>query len=248
MRVNFWNSVPMKAERRGLLARAVAAAGALVLVAFTMATTGTARASSKAPADYIVASLPIVDVAPGGISTVFTYLKGELCLPPPPSPIGTETCDRLPMLLLSPIAVSGTTVWTDSSSPYFNDIVSEITNGLPRQIMWEVTEPGGSFRVFSAASERSFLDGQVGPTGVDLAGYTIDRIGFRVDEVTLDSPGRDPNGDGIWTDFALRGAFVFEGRIASREACMRGGWQSLHGPGGISFTNLGRCIGLVNTG
>ena len=249
MRVNFWKSGPTKAARRGLLACAVAGASALALAAFTTATTGTARAASHAPADYVVASFP-VELAPGGgIRAVFTYMEAELCLPPPPSPeFGYEDCAYLPNLLISPLAVNGTTIWTDGSTPYFDNIVSEITNGVSGQIEAEVTIPSLLFGLIYARTEPQFFGGQVGPGGVDLAGYTIDRIGFRVDEITIDSPGRDPNGDGIWTDFSIRGAFLFEGTIASSEACMRGGWQSLRGPGGSSFMSQGQCIQFVKTG
>lgn len=36
--------------------------------------------------------------------------------------------------------------------------------------------------------------------GPDLKGFDLQAIGFRVDYLDLDSPGRDPNGDGIWVD------------------------------------------------
>jgi len=38
--------------------------------------------------------------------------------------------------------------------------------------------------------------------GPDLAGYVVHAIGFRLDSLVLNSPGRDPNGDGIWTDWS----------------------------------------------
>jgi hypothetical protein len=246
MRVNVWKSGPIIAARRGVLACAVAGASALAPGAFTTATTGTARASSNAPADYVVASFP-VDEGTGGTAAVFPYMQAELCLPPPPAPIGFEPCDFLPNLLISPLVATGT-IWTDGSDPYFNNIVSEITNGVSGLIEAEDRASTGVFRSVYGRSEPQFFDDQVGPSGVDLAGYTIDRIGFRVDAITIDSPGSDPNGDGIWTDFSLRGAFVFEGRIASVGACKNGGWRSLHGPGGSSFKNEGQCIRLVNTG
>ena len=176
-------------------------------------------------------------------------MEAELCLPPPPSPeFGYEDCDFLPNLLISPLAASGTTIWTDSGTPYFDNIVSEITNGVSGHIEAEVRASTGSFALIYGRTEPQFFGDQVGPSGVDLAGYRIDRIGFRVDEITIDSPGRDPNGDGIWTDFSIKGAFLFKGTIASSEACTNGGWQSLHGPGGRSFMNERQCIQFVNRG
>jgi hypothetical protein len=247
MRVNFWKSGPITAARRGVLACAVASASALALAAFTTATTGTARASSNVPADYVVASFPVAEGSQG-IASLFTYMEAELCLPPPPSEIGLEFCDSLPNLLISPLVANGTTTWTDGSNPYFDNIVSEITNGVSGPLEAEVRASNGAFGSSYTATELDLFGDQVGPSGVDLAGYRIDRIGFRVDEITIDSPGSDPNGDGIWTDFSLRGAFVFEGTIASRKACKNGGWRSLHGPGGSSFKNQGECIDFVDTG
>jgi hypothetical protein len=171
-------------------------------------------------------------------------MQALLCLPPPPAPIGFEPCDFLPNLLISPLVATGT-IWTDGSDPYFDNIVSEITNGVSGLIEVEDRASTGIERSIYGASEPQFFGDQVGPTGVDLAGYTIDRIGFRVDAITIDSPGSDPNGDGIWTDFSLRGAFVFEGRIASADACKNLGWQTLHGPGGRRFMSQGQCIRFV---
>jgi hypothetical protein len=247
MQVNFWKSGPINAAHRGLLACAVAGASALALAAFTTATTGTARASSNAPADYVVASFP-VDEGRGGTQAVFTQLEAKVCLPPPPSPIGFRDCNHLPSLVISPLGVSGTVTWTDGSSPYFENIVSAITDGVPGYIEAADTDPVGFVQSIHAASEPQFFGAQVGPSGVDLAGYAIHRIGFRVDSISIESPGTDPNGDGNWTDFSLSGAFLFEGTIANSEACRNGGWQRLHGPGGSSFMTQGQCIHFVNTG
>jgi hypothetical protein len=48
-------------------------------------------------------------------------------------------------------------------------------------------------------------------TGPDLAGYTIDSIEFRIDSVLIASPGSNPNGTGIWTDYDLGGRVVILG-------------------------------------
>jgi hypothetical protein len=208
-----------------------------------VAPTGTATASPPQPSNYVVASIPVDEGA--GFPVLFTHLDGRLCLPPLPPLIGL--CSDLPSLLFSPIASSGT-IWTDASSPNFGLIVNELTNGTLGGFGWEITHPGCCGGLANNDGEAVLLGDQVGPSGVDLAGYTVERIGFRVDSVTFDSPGEDGNGDGIWTDFRLRGAFVFEGRIASMQACMAGGWQHLHGPEGSSFSNQGQCIRLVAAG
>jgi hypothetical protein len=223
------------------------ALAAVVAFGVLMATAaGTARAANP-PADYIVASLP-VDEGRGGTQAVFTHLEAKVCLPAPPSPIGFRDCNHLPSLVISPLAVSGTVIWTDSSTPYFDNIVNAITDGVSGYIEAAETDPIGFVQFIHAGSEPQFFGAQVGPSGVDLAGYAIHRIGFRVDSISIESPGTNPNGDGIWTDFSLSGAFVFEGTIASSAACRNGGWQRLHGPGGSSFMNQGQCIQFVNAG
>ena len=169
MQVNFWKSGPINAAHRGLVACAVAGASALALAAFTTATTGTARASSNAPADYVVASFP-VDLGRGGIQAVFTHLEAKVCLPPPPSEFGFQDCNHLPSLVISPLTVGGTVVWTDGSTPYFDNIVSAITNGVSGYIEAAETDPIGFVQFIDAGSEPQFFGAQVGPSGVDLAG------------------------------------------------------------------------------
>jgi hypothetical protein len=234
----------MKVRSRNVCASiAVAAVGALGLLGLLSATASTARASVKPPPDYVVASISFE--ANFGVPVVFTSVDGALCLPP-----ALESCFvGVPLLVFSSLTTSGTTIWTDPSRPNFDAIVGELTDGDSGLMSWALIAPMGvAGASIVAQSERDLFDDQVGPSGVDLAGYRIDRIGLRVDSISFDSPGTNPNGDGIWTSFAFEGAFLFEGRIASKEACKGGGWQSLHGPGGRRFENQGQCIQLVNTG
>jgi hypothetical protein len=137
----------------------------------------------------------------------------------------------------------GTTVWADASTPNFDLVAQRLTNGVLGDVGLEVSVAGGGGG--PGGSEPAILGDQVGPNGVDLAGYTINRIGFRLDALTFDSPGEDANGDGIWTDYAIQGAFLFEGTISSRDVCMHDGWQRLRGPSGSPFDNQGACIRLA---
>lgn len=34
----------------------------------------------------------------------------------------------------------------------------------------------------------------------DFKGYTVEALGLRINSLTIESPGADPNGDGVWTD------------------------------------------------
>jgi hypothetical protein len=217
--------------------RASIAVAAVVALGLMSAAAGTARASVKPPADYVVASFSFDTNF--GAPALFTSVDGALCLPP-----ALESCFvAVPLLDFSPLTTSGQTIWTDAASPNFGAIVGELTDGDSGLMSWALTAPMGVAGVsIVGQSELDLFDDQVGPTGVDLAGYRIDRIGLRVDSISFESSG------GTFTTFTFSGAFLFEGRIASKDACKNGGWQSLHGPGGSSFENQGQCIHLVNTG
>jgi hypothetical protein len=223
--------------------RVAASVVTLFGVLATTSALGPASASTRSQSDYTVASFSIDDG--GGAPELFNFVKVGLCLPPL-----TETCfteeEGGPTLIFSPIDASGMTIWTDAATPNFNVIVNGLTDGVTELVGW-TTGPPDVFITGASSFEPDLFGDQVGPSGVDLAGYRIDRIGFRVDSFSLASPGTDPNGDGIWTDWTLNGTFLFEGRIASTDACKNGGWQSLHGPGGSSFENQGQCIRFVNT-
>jgi len=125
----------------------------------------------------------------------------------------------------------GSTVWMDSNSAGWNHTVERLTDGLAGYVVpWALVVPGGGGG--STKAEAAFFGSQAGPNGIDLAGYELTRIGFEVTSVTVDSPGRDPNGDGAWTDIEYSGWFVFEGYSTIRGTCPRGGGNVPHPEGG----------------
>jgi hypothetical protein len=198
--------------------------------------------SRRGPADFVVAEAPLDQR--GGHETILMQFGIWLCALPPDTPV---TCLVAPDHLdFSPItaAGAGSTIWTDSHSRNFDHIVGEITDGNSDVMSVASDILGWAFN----KPEPEFFGAQAGPNGIDLAGYAISRIGFRVDDVSLVSPGGDPNGNGIWTDWRIRGTFLFEGTLASKDVCKNGGWQRLHRPDGTSFRNEGDCIQFFNTG
>jgi hypothetical protein len=200
----------------------------------------------SADLDYIVAEASLTRSL-GEASVNVSRVDDQLCINPS---VDFYVC--LPRWsALSPTDV-GSTVWIDAETPpgtnlsgldgvtSFDDFVGYITNGEPDWIVAGLDTGGASGG--GGESEADFFGVDAGPSGVDLAGYVIDRIGFRVDALSIDSPRSDPNHDGIWTDVSLSGTYLFEGRIAHPGACARGGWESLHAPGGARFQSLVACI------
>jgi hypothetical protein len=49
-------------------------------------------------------------------------------------------------------------------------------------------------------SESEFFASFLPPGAVDFSGHLIDEVTLTLDALTLDTPGSDPNGDGLWTD------------------------------------------------
>jgi hypothetical protein len=170
-------------------------------------------AAGTAPA-YVVAAVPAGTES--GFRGIASSAEVRFCLPVILN-TGPTTCLDLfgPTLFFAPLTASsaGTIIWADASTPAFGHVVAAITDGVNGFISWAwlVGQPplGG----FGTTMPEAVFFG-AGSGGVDLAGYTIERIGLRLDAISFESPGEDPNGDGIWTDSEFQGAFLFEGRIA----------------------------------
>jgi len=200
-------------------------------------------AKSSPVSDYLIAEAPIVSA--GGAPTVSAGLEVSLCVIdlsalgncfPPPA--------MNSIVFIANPAVSGTTIWLQPTDLNFDEVASRFTNGSLDQVQYWTTTVPASGGAGSILIEQGLLDGQVGPSGVDLAGYTIDRIGLRIDSVSLTAPPANPGE----TDWTLSAAILFEGTIASTSSCKKGGWHSLHGPNDRLFGNQGDCIQFVNTG
>ena len=230
---------PTQRDRVGsrLLAVCLAITAALVLVA----TAGASRGSRPAGADYVLAEVSLGNA--GGSAGIDNMLNVVFCIDNDGMNCSTHV-DALTFPAMT-AASAGTTIWADTSRGGFDMVVTELTDAAADNLGYQAATP-----TFLAGPgwflqpEPSFFAGRTGLGGIDLAGYAIHSIGFRVDSVRIASPGEDPNGDGVWTDFGVTGAFVFKGTVASRVACRDGGWQSLRGPD-RPFSNQGECVALV---
>jgi hypothetical protein len=169
-----------------------------------MARGGAAQTTGHLIAERPIAGFPGVD----GTRGVFTQIRFKLC---------GDHCDSVtPGLTWGPFGVEaiGTTVFKDATSPGFDFVVGNFTNGVVDEVSEDnepVTGGGGDH----GEPEPLWLGPDVGPNGIDLQGFRIDRIGLRIDTLTFTSPGRNPNGDGLWTDTTISGAFLFEGACAT---------------------------------
>jgi hypothetical protein len=215
-------------------------------LAVSAAGSESARGSKKQLTEYTLAEVPYHEAAGAGV--IASQLEVWICLRST-----APSCDPDIGVQFAPIGVAdvGGTIWRDASSaPHFNNFVAEMTDGALDDMFFETLAlgDGGGGTNAPGATDAEMFSGQAGLGGVDLLGYAIHRIGLRVEAVSIASPGTDPNGDGIWTDFTADVTFIFEGTIADTGACRKGGWQILHGPGGSSFKNQGQCIRLVAAG
>ena len=221
------------------LATAIAAAlGSAVLAGGAGATT------SAQSTDSVIATGTYF--GSGGLGYIDDHLNASLCFNPS---IDTYTC--VPTFGPLTEAAVGATTWKDATSPAvgpspgeapgssidFRAFVAYLTNGRPDWIL-ETFYLGTASTGGAAISEQSFLGSSVGPNGLDLQGYIIDRIGLRIDALTISTPGSDPNGDGIWTDSAMRATVLFEGRPFNKDDCKDDGWRGY-------FENQGACIKFV---
>ncbi|HZE70861.1 MAG TPA: hypothetical protein VE135_15230 [Pyrinomonadaceae bacterium] len=91
-----------------------------------------------------------------------------------------------------------------SSGAQFETASALLTNGSNEYIVF-FTGPGiiGGGSAGEQRFESQLFFGNSGR--IDFAGFQITSLDFRLDEFVLNTPGRNPNGDGIWTDFTVRG-------------------------------------------
>jgi hypothetical protein len=123
-----------------------------------------------------------------------------------------EGCNTANILDFGPVtnASAGSVLWQNGANAHFGALTGLLTNGVNDPFSWSFSAGGGSG---DYAFESTFFSTQ-GLNGFDLTGYAISWIGFRVDSISLTSPGSDPDHDGIWTDTQVSGAFLFWGNCA----------------------------------
>jgi len=104
----------------------------------------------------------------------------------------------------------GTTFILDSGS-IFDDAVSIITNGVNDSIYTEFAGSG-----IQRTEALFFFDDSSGASGIDLAGATIERFELVINQLSVESPGTDNNGDGIWTTYSGNATFNVVGTLGAQ--------------------------------
>jgi hypothetical protein len=103
---------------------------------------------------------------------------------------------------LTPADVGRTLTATAQSDSDFPGFVGLLRNGVNDIAMF------GGLNPFTGAGqyENGFWKQRPpGNNGIDLRGFSVGRITLTIDSLSINSPGENPNGDGLWTDFAFYG-------------------------------------------
>jgi hypothetical protein len=66
---------------------------------------------------------------------------------------------------------------------------------------------------------------------IDLRGQTVGSVKLVVDQLTIDSPGSDPNHNGLWTDAFFTGSLVFDSEAPAAPPVPEPGMLGLMGVG-----------------
>src|SRR6266581_2193641 len=113
--------------------------------------------------------------------------------------------------VLTPDEVGQVFSLDQSVDPDFNLFTSRLTNGVNDQIT-RISRLSGGGSSGLLASEASFFSTRPpGGNGIDLTGFTIDRIDVKINELSIASPGTDQAHDGIWTDYSIQATLSFIG-------------------------------------
>ncbi len=137
-----------------------------------------------------------------------------------PQPFMPETVLFEDIELRGPFPVTTFDTLSIDDDPDFLIFSEYITNGINDHLYdghWSAT--GLLNLILVGPFESIALDTVVPTFGPDLIGYEIESV---VRDVTIDiqSPGHDPNGDGIWTDIIVTGQYEFYGELIPEPSSM----------------------------
>lgn len=149
----------------------------------------------------------------GGASDIFNEFKVTLAIGPAtvgPGPNASAPATNAPLFggtSVTPADVGRTFTATQDNDPNFNDFAALLTDGrLDRVTLSFGSGSLGISGLFLTKSGRLFGGNP------DLVGNTINSVTLQINSLTLNTPGTNPNGDGIWTDYSFNGTVIVDGQ------------------------------------
>jgi hypothetical protein len=98
------------------------------------------------------------------------------------------------------------TVSSEQADPNFNFTVNLLTNGVNNTLAYGLVSASGVGNI-NGISETQLLAG-LSRSGPDLIGYQIQAFSLQIDSLSIQSPGSNPNNNGIWTDMSGQVSFM----------------------------------------
>lgn len=107
-----------------------------------------------------------------------------------------------------------TYTYTRDGSPSFDAFALRLTNSVDDLLEWRFFCNGSPWDGGVGPESIVLIDRIDGESGADLSGHAITRIEAATDVLSIQVPGSDPNGDGIWTDQHIVIRYSFYAEVA----------------------------------
>lgn len=156
----------------------------------------------------------------GGAAGIVDTVTVGYWLSPTPFPRKSDA-QSLPVFDVPPALVSVRFTSADegsvfvvnaASNPDFAAAVAFLTNGVDDFTRLLIGFPPAGATGGSSTESVAFGGGILGNYNPDLKGASITGVSVVLKRVVLTTPGRDPNGDGNWTDHDIDVRLVITGR------------------------------------
>lgn len=112
--------------------------------------------------------------------------------------------------VVTPSDVGKTFTQSPVTSPGFDFFASMLTSGTDDQLFILLHFPDDGI-AGTVTWESYWLSKFIQTETVDFYGWQVTEISLTVNSLTIDTPGRNPNGDGIWTDCVYDVTFTIYG-------------------------------------
>ena len=133
----------------------------------------------------------------GGTAGIFTNLGIHLCNG------SFSVCMFQSNGLVFGVGDAGRTIHIGpGDDPAFGTLADLFTNGGDDLLFYGTTFNNGLGDGIPVHESTFFVQLPAGSNGIDLHGFQIGSFDLHLNQLTITSPGRDPNGDGLWTDFS----------------------------------------------